>query len=736
MLVSTSLVYTNLAFTSKVVFSLQSSVLRPLLLLIPLGFVLGAKKPVTLADISAGGFTPPLRVQWSPDGKGYLMQEGGRLVFRQIEPKVTTEVVKLAELEGKALKDEAPKPFDWENRRVTEERFQWSADGRKVLAYLNRDIFLIDVAAKSWVQLTATKDAERDPKLSPDGKRVSFRRGGDLYVMDVASKRETRLTKDGSATLLNGQLDWVYPEELDLGTAHWWAPDSSTIAYLQFDITGVGVYPHADLLKLDTPEEPERYPKAGSANSHVRLGVAPAGGGKTRWLAETEKRTLFARVYWTPDARTVIAQRTNRVQSELALIGYDARTGKSRTILEEKDPHWVNVHNMFRPLADGKSFLWASERSGFRHLYVVPFEGGEPRALTSGEWEVSDLACVNASEAFYLSTEPSPLERQFYSVPLAGGERKRITFKAGTHTVSMAPGCAYLIDSHSSLDRAPRRTLLRANAELIEELQPMSTRVQDEFELLPAEIHQFKGADGALFYGRMIKPAGFVPGKKYPAVVMVYGGPHVQTVRDSWAGLTWDQVLAHKGFVIWQMDNRGSAGRGHAWEAKVNRNFGHQELADQLTGLDYLTGLGFVDEKKIGLYGWSFGGYMTLFSLLHAPDRFAAGISGAPVTDWRLYDTIYTERYMGLPQENEVAYKNSSPVHAAANLRAKLLLVHNYGDDNVLFQNIFMMSNALQQAGKPFEMMVYPQKSHAVGGVARKHLLETTTAFFERHLKQ
>lgn len=716
-------------------FRYNSKVLRPLFLLIPLGFVLAAKKPITLADISAGGFTPPVRVQWSPDGRGYLTQTGGRLVFQRNEPKSTVELVRVADLEEKAIKDESPKLFDWENRRVTEDRFQWSADSQKVLAYLGRDLFLIDVTARTWAQLTNTKDAERDPKLSPDGRKVSFRRNSDLYLLDIASKKETRLTRDGSATLLNGQLDWVYPEELDLGTAHWWSPDSSTIAYLQFDISGVGVYPHADLLKLDTPAEPERYPKAGSANSVVRLGVVAAAGGKTRWLMETDKQTLIARVYWTPDARTVIAHRTNRVQNELALLGHDIRTGKARTILEEKDPHWLNVHNLFRPLPGGKSFLWASERTGYRHLYVAPFEGGEPRAITSGDWEVSDVACVNTTHVYYVSTEASPLERQLYSVPLTGGERTRLTKLPGTHTISMAPGCGLYLDSHSSLERPTRRTLHKANAELIEELSPMNTSVLDTYDVLKTEIHRFKGADGAEFYGRLIKPAGFEPGKRYPAVVMIYGGPHAQTVRDAWAGLGWDQVLAHKGFVIWQMDGRGSAGCGHAWEAKVFRNFGHQELADQLVGLDYLTGLGFVDPKRVGMQGGSFGGYMTLFSLLNAPDRFAAGISVAPVTDWRLYDTIYTERYMGLPADNEVAYKKSSPVHAAANLKGKLLLVHNYGDDNVVFQNMFMMTNALQQAGRPFEMMVYPQKSHSVTGRARQHELEMMTAFFERHLK-
>jgi len=695
-----------------------------------------AKKPVTLADLTAGGGPgAPPRWIWSPDGQRYLVESGSALTVHQLEPKLATEVVKLADLQNKAKTGSASGAFDWENRRVTEERFQWASDNRHVLAYVGRDIFLLDTGTKAVTQLTATPDAERDPKLSPDGKHVSFRRGANLFVLNVASKRETQLTRDGSAAVRNAELDWVYPEELDLGTAHWWAPDAQSIAYLQFDLAPLGTYPHADLLKLDAPPEPQRYPKAGTANSLVRLGVVSLKGGKTRWLVEAGRDDLLTRVHWTPDSREVIAQRMPRLQNELALLAFDAKSGQRRTVLEEKDPHWLNVHSMFEPLAGGREFLWASERTGYRHLYAVPYAGGEPRALTAGEWEVTAVACVGRDRVFFTSTEASPLERQLYSVALAGGERRRITQGAGTHTVSMAPGCAHFSDAYSSLSQPTVRTLHRADGALVETVQAANRRVLDEFDYRPTEIHQFRGADGTLFYGRLIKPAGFTPGRKYPAVVMVYGGPHAQTVRDAWAGLTWDQALAHKGFVIWQMDNRGSGGRGHAWEAKVHRNFGEQELADQLTGLDYLTSLGFVDAGRVGMYGWSFGGYMTLYSLFNAPSRFAAGISGAPVTDWRLYDTIYTERYMGLPQQNEEAYKKSSPVHQAAKLQGKLLLVHNYEDDNVLFQNVFQMSNALQLAQKQFEMMFYPQKAHGVRGVARRHLLELTTSFFERHLR-
>ena len=381
-----------------------------------------------------------------------------------IEPATETEILKLADLEAKAKTDSSPQLFDWQNRRVTEERFQWSADSRLVLAYLQRDIFLIDVAAKTFKQLTATKDAERDPKLAADGKRVSFRRGSDLYVVDTASGKETRLTRDGSRTLLNGQLDWVYPEELDLGTAHWWSPDSQHIAYLQFDISPLGIYPHADLLKLDTPQEPEYYPKAGSPNSKVRLGVVPARGGKTVWIDLGDlSQSLVARVRWTPDSKYVVAQKIARIQNEQTLLAGDPHNGKTHPILMESDPQWLNVHDIFHAIGRDQ-FLWASEKSGYRHLYLHSFDGKtEPKQLTSGDWEVSAVSCVDQKNrrVYFTSTEASPLERQLYWVSLDGGSRTRLTKAAGTHTVNMPPGCAFFVDSHSSLTEAPRRAVAR-----------------------------------------------------------------------------------------------------------------------------------------------------------------------------------------------------------------------------------------------------------------------------------
>ncbi len=696
-----------------------------------------AKKPVTIDTVMTNPpATAAARILWAPDGASYVTQAKGKVTLHRLNPRGASELVDLKELEGKAKMVAKTAPFDWENRRVTEQPLQWSPDGTQLLILAGGDLFLLEVASKAVKQLTTTPFAERDPKLSPDGKTISYRNEHDLYTYQIASGKITRLTTDGSPTRMNAKLDWVYPEELEIGTAHWWSPDAKTIGYLQFEVSDVSIYSHVDYLKVEGQSEPERYPKAGSKGSVVRFGLVAAAGGKTRWIdLGNSADYLFGRFAWTPTH--VLVTRLTRVQNRLDLLAVEAKTGKVTTVLTEEDPYWINLADDFQLLTDNKTFVWSSEASGFRHLYLRTLDGAPAKQLTSGEWEVSEVVCVDekARRIYYTSTEASPLERQFYAVSFDGGARQRLSREAGTHTVSMAPGCGVYFDTYSSWTSPPRRALHASDGREVEVVQAADERVPNEYEILPTELHEVKGPDGALFYARLIKPAGFTAGRKYPAVVMVYGGPHAQTVRNQWAGANWDQVLAHKGFVVWQLDNRGSAGRGHAWESKVFRQFGKQELADQLTGLDYLTKLGFVDPARVGMYGWSFGGYMTLYSLLQAPDRFAAGISGAPVTDWRLYDTIYTERYMGLPQQNENGYKQSSPVHAAGNLKAKLLLVHNIGDDNVLFQNGMMMINALQVANKPFETMLYPQKAHGVTGPARRHLLETTTSFFERTLK-
>jgi dipeptidyl-peptidase 4 len=699
------------------------------------------KKPITLATLDEMANPerrgPPV---WAPDGKTFAFRQGRSLMLYSIATKSATQLVDLDDLDAAAVKPAAgDPPFDWTNRRVETGDLQWSADGKALLAAAGGDIFLIHTGNGKWDQLTKTPAAEVDPKLSPDGSKVAFRRGWDLYCLEVAGKRETQLTTAGSATLRNGGLDWVYPEEIGLATAFWWSPDSRRLAYLQFDTSQEPMFPHEDLRGLRAVFEPEPYPQAGENNASVRLGVVQASGGKTRWLdtGDTRDWQLVARAGWMPNARSVYVVRANRVQNRLEALAIDTESGKASTIFRESDRYWINLHGDLQFLRDGKRFLWTSERSGYRHLYLYSNDGKDVKQLTRGDWEVTGIAGVDESggRVFYMSSEGSHLERHLWVIGLDGQNKRRLTEEAGTHAISMAPGGAWFLDGYSNLTTPPRTTLRSADGQDVSVYRE-ADRKQEEYDVLPTEIVQFRGPDGTLLNGRLIRPAGFQSAVKYPVIVSVYGGPDAALpVRNAWSGVNLDQVLAHRGYVIWEAENRGGTGRGHAFEVPVFHRLGTNELADQVAGVEYLLSLGFADPRRVGIRGWSYGGFMTVNALLNAPDVFQAGFAGAPVTNWRNYDTIYTERYMGLPQENRDGYESTAMPQYAAKLRGKLMLVHNLEDDNVLFQNTLQLTDALQSAGRQFEMMVYPQKTHPVTGREADHLNEMMIEFFDRSLK-
>lgn len=701
-----------------------------------------AKKPITLNDImtprASGYFPAPL---WRPDGKGFAYRDQtGKVMLYDAVALKATEWFMLDSLAKVAKKPDAKQaPFGWQNRRVAETSMEWFPNGRDLLVATGGDLFAVHPDGK-FDQLTATPFEEEDPKLSPDGQKVLYRHDSNLYVLTLNGGGVTQLTSDGTETLMNGKLDWVYPEELDLSTASWWSPDSKSLAYFQFNTKTEFVYPQADLLGEHAVAEPERYPQAGTPNALIKLGVVGAAGGETHWMDAGETSyTLLARVKWLPDSKSVAVVRLGRVQDKLDLLFADASTGAARLVLHEDSKSWINVDDSFAFLDKSPEFLWSSEAGpgGFRHLYLYSLDGTLKHQITKGDWEVRRLVAVDESSRsiLYTSSQESPVEEHLYRVSLDGGAPTRITREAGTHRIEASNNAAYYVDAHSSLTDPIETTLHDSTGKQLAVLRPADRKVLDEFEVLPTEIVTLKAADGTMLYARLIKPAHFQPGTKYPVVVMVYGGPHAQSVRNAWPGLSWDQVLAHKGYVIWQVDNRGSFGRGRDFEAPIYREMGRTELEDQKAGVEKLLSLGFADGNRIGMFGWSYGGYMTLYSLLHAPDVFRAGIAGAPVTDWHNYDTIYTERYMGLPGENKEGYAKSSNVLAAENLKAKLLIIHNFEDDNVLFQNTLQMNNALQKAGKQFDFMLFPQKSHGVSGPVRKTMYEGMTEFFDRNLK-
>ena len=690
------------------------------------------KKQVTIQNIPAP--TRVASITWAPDGRRFAWIEDKSIMQYDVPAKKRKQLVALGPLEDKAIKPR-PEPWDWQNRRVSEQSFQWSANGQVMLVSLEGDLFLVHPETGKWEQLTATADVERDPKLSPDGRFVSFRREHDLFSLEVANKKVTRLTADGSATLWNGELDWVYPEELNMATAHWWSPDSLQIAYLQFDVAPEPVFPQVDWLSWRALAEPQRFPQPGTPNADVRLGVVAAVGGPTRWMDIGETRDhLLARVDWAPDSRELAYQRLNRVQNHLDLGFADVHTGASRVILSENDSYWVNVNDDFRFLNQGKQFLWGSERDGYLHLYICSVEDKHISQITKGDWEVTAVAGVDEEtrEVFYVSNEQSPIERQLYRIRLDGKQKVRLSGGAGTHNISMSPTTQYYMDTASSMDTPPGQTLHASDGSQVAVYK--EAVAPPDVVILPSEIVHFKATDGVELYARMIKPAAFSADKKYPVIVMIYGGPGVQMVRDMWSAVGFSQVLAQKGYLIWQLDNRGSSGRGHTWESKIYHETGTHELSDQLDGLQYLSTLGYADMTRVGITGWSYGGYMTLYALANAPNVFKAGIAGAPVTDWRNYDSIYTERYMGLPEENPEGYRRSSPQTKAGEIKARLLILHNIEDDNVHFQNSVQMANVLEREGKQFQMLVYPQKTHGVSGPLEKQMQQAMLDFFEKSL--
>ncbi len=615
-------------------------------------------------------------------------------------------------------------------------QYQWAPDGGGLLFQGPAALAWFDLKSQSARTLVTGKAEVADPKISPDGRYVSFVREHNLWVVPAAGGKERELTQGGTEANRKGELDWVYPEELDIRTAYWWAPDSSALAYLEMDEQKVSQYPLVDFASPNGGADMERYPTAGGLNPVVHVFVASISGGESRAMdtgAETD--IYIPRVNWLRDSRHLAIQRLNRAQTELDLLIAETATGRTRTALVEKDPYWINVSDDLYFLKDGKRFLWSSERSGFRHLYLYDLGGKELAQLTKGEWEVTGVDTVDEAKGavYFTATEKSPLERQLYRVGLDGSGLTRVTKEAGTHTVVFAPNASAFLDTYSNAGTPPRQDLYRADGTRVATINEDKVEELASYHLSPVEYLTVRSRDGIALNASMIKPPDFSPQKKYPVLVYTYGGPHAQVVRNAWGGPTflWHQLMAQKGYIIFSVDNRGSWGRGHAFETPLHFRLGERELADQRDGVQYLKSLPYVDGNRIGIWGWSYGGHMTLHAMFEAGDDFQAGFAGGPVTDWRYYDSIYTERYLGLPQQNEKGYQDSSPVKYAAQLKGKLLIAHGTGDDNVHFANTLSVINGLIEAGKYVEVLPFPGRGHGVSDPpARRVLMQRVTKFF------
>ncbi len=637
--------------------------------------------------------------------------------------------------------------------------YQFSADGRRLLIPLGGDLYLYDLRARSKSnvrKLTNTDAYETDARFSPRGDFVSFIREQNLWVVEIATGRERQLTNDGGGPISNGVAEFIAQEEMDRDTGYWWSPDESHIAFTRTDDSAVNEIARSEIHADRITVVRQRYPAAGTTNTLVGLKVFDLAGNKTFDVDLGQDPDFYlARVNWFPDSRWLAVQRQTRNQRQLELLKIDAHSGAGRVILTERGSTWINLSNNIAFIPERRAFAWASERSGFRHLYLYSEEGELLRPLTAGPWMVTgDIAGdqVDAKRGliFFSANQTTPLERHVFATSLDTANPthiQKISREEGWHSAVLFPNRRAYLDTWSSTDQPPcvsirsidgtlRRWVLRNALEATHPYGPHRVdHATEAFGTLDASDRQ------SLYY-RLIKPPKMIEGKRYPVVFDLYGGPGNQYVQRNWMGGgramqgLFRQVLAQHGFIVFSLDNRGSAFRGTAFEAPILRRLGKVEVEDQLRGVEFLRSLPFVDADRIGVMGWSYGGYMTLMAMTTAPTVFKAGVAGAPVTDWRLYDTHYTERYLGDPVENALGYLASSTAPYAKNLSGRLLLVHGMADDNVLFTHSTQLMKQLQDANVQFDLMAYPGGKH---GLIRQadmgpHFYEMVLRFFQERL--
>ena len=640
--------------------------------------------------------------------------------------------------------------------------YAWSADGARLLIFTNtRKVWRDHTRGDYWV-LTLKGGALRKlgggapeaslmfAKFSPDGTRVGYVRGNNIYVERLDDGAIAQLTRDGSETTINGTSDWVYEEELGVRDAFRFSPDGRNVAYWQFDSTGVGIFSlinNTDTLYPEITRIP--YPKAGTANSAVRIGVVSASGGETRWIKTPgdPRNSYLARLDWVDD-RTVAIQQLNRLQNQNDFLMGDATSGEVRRVFRDESKTWVDVEDDVKWIEGGKAFLWVSERSGWRHVYRVPREGGEPRLITRFEADVISVAGLDeaAGWLYFRASPESATESYLYRTKLDGSsvpEQVTPDGPPGTNVYDVAPGGRLAFHTYSRFDQPPTMSVVALPAhKTLRALTDPSVLSAKVAPLLSPSVEFFSVAigEGVSLDGWMIKPKVFDPTKRYPTIVFVYGEPASQTVTDRWGGgrMLFHRALADAGYLVISVDNRGTpAPKGAAWRKSVYGTVGDLSARDQAAAIRALAvRRSYIDLDRIGVWGWSGGGSNTLNAMFRFPDVFKVGVSVAPVPDQKLYDTIYQERYMGLPQENVEGYRIGSPINFAEGLKGKLLIVHGSGDDNVHYQGTERLINRLIELGKPFDMMAYPNRSHSIseGPGTTPHVYKLISRYFLQHL--
>ncbi|MGA3053946.1 MAG: DPP IV N-terminal domain-containing protein [Candidatus Korobacteraceae bacterium] len=728
-----------------------------------------AKKELTVEEMfQPGGILGrgPEDVKWSPDGSkvSFVQRDDsgqhGALYYVDVtttgKPAVLVASEKLASLAPptSAIKDERKKEAA---QRYSIGAYHWSPDSRKLLFDSMGQLWLYSLDTGTAVQITSSSDAAVDPKFSPDGSRISYVRKHNLYTQPLDGGRERTLTKDGDDNLLNGEVDWIYEEELYTRSNYFWSADGKHIAFLQMNEKDVPTYPITDWMPTHATVDQEKYPQPGDPNPKVRLGVVGPDGGKIKWInagtggdvpLSDSPDALVPRFGWVRDG-VLWALALNRLQNRLDLYFVDVNNSKWALMMTETTDAWIDMHPEvdFQTLTSGDRYLWTSWRDGHYHIYLYQFDKQDPLSgpaklvaqLTHGDWEVESINGVDEKQGvvYFSANEGDWRQTNLYAVGLDGQNLRRVSKENGSHSADFDPsGSKYYVDCYSSLATPPTVSLCAVDGACNTFWTPRSV---EAYHLLTPKFVDFKAADATTtLQGVILLPESgpMMANGKAPLIVNPYGGPAAQTVRDAWGAIDlFDQILAQQGFAILKVDNRGMAGRGKAFAVAIQHNFGETELSDQMAAVKQaLQQFPQLDGNRLGFWGWSYGGYFTLYTLEHT-DMFKGGVSVAPVTDWRNYDSIYTERYMGLPSENPAGYRKSSAVNFAANLHGKLLEVHGTSDDNVHVQNSIQMINALINSGKQFELMMYPGKTHGIAGYeARTHLFHLIEDYFEKIL--
>lgn len=711
------------------------------------GFTLTAQnKDITIEDIWKNYLFYPESVQGlnsMKDGLHYtLLDEGEQGVeinqYAYASGEKTATLVKAADLkvDGKALKIEDYKFSADENKLLI------ATDVEPIYRHSTQENnYVYDIRNRKLQSLAGNEKGgkQRFATLAPQGNRVAFVRNNNLFITDLDMMKTFAITTDGKVNeVINGATDWVYEEEFSFDVAFFWSPDGSKIAYYRFDESQVREFNMPKYDSLYPSDYRFKYPKAGEDNAKVSIHIYDLKSGKTSNL-QLGDYEYIPRIKWTQSSEYLTIVKMNRHQDELDLLLVKTSDGSIKTLLQEKSNTYIDISDDLTFLPDNEGFIWSSDRDGFRHLYYYDFNGGTSRQLTKGNWDVTKFYGIDSDKNLYFQAAmQQPMQREIYRLTLKGGKPMLLTATAGMNEAAFSSGMKYFINTHSDLHAPPFVSLHNSEGKAIRTLvdnADLKKRLAD-YRLGKQEFFQFTTSYGQTLNGWMIKPPQFDPSKKYPVLMHVYGGPGVQTVEDAWEGFNqmWHQMLAQQGYIVVSVDNRGTGARGSEFQKATYLQLGKLETEDQIEAAQWLGKQNYVDASRIGIWGWSYGGYMSSLCILKGNDVFKTAIAVAPVTNWKYYDSIYTERYMRTPQEN-TGYDENSPINFVDRLKGNYLLIHGTADDNVHFQNTVEMVSALQKAGKQFDLMIYPDKNHGIyGGNTRYHLYELMTKFIKEKL--